>query len=153
MIPMTELGLGEEMFTHIDDTTDPPRQMSFAVDRIFAKCEAEKLEPVFVPIDLSFVEYLCKFRGVELPRVFRLTDQDRIKPVLLIKYPYLSALNSTEYLLIDGCHRYVRAALDERTLLLAYVIEERAFWEPFLVSGVPTETLEILLAKKRGLTG
>ncbi len=148
MLHASELSATEQIFTHIDDTVDPPRQMSFAVERIYAKCIEQGLQIFQVPITREDVAYTIKYRGIELERLNALSEADLVKPILMIRYP---GTTTDEYLMIDGCHRFVRNGVEGKTHTFAYVIEDDAFWEPFLVDGVPPMTLESLLNRKSGL--
>jgi hypothetical protein len=150
VIPLTDLRPREEVFTHVNDAS-PHTQLTFAVERIYAKCIADGLQQYLVPVERSNVEYMVRYRGIETHRLLRLTLDDLVKPVLFVRYEHGTGTESGSYLLIDGCHRYVKHALEGRSHIHAYVIEDREFWEPFLVDGVEPETLESLLGRPSGL--
>ena len=130
MIDVREIGIREEIFTHIPDDGGP--QITYAVTRMMLHCGLPDsgVEKFIVPVDEEHAKYCLAQRGVEQHRLDRLAEPWLWLPLLFIAQP------DSSHLLADGTHRYVR-------LWQMGVKETAAFmmtWDqaqPFIVEGVP----------------
>lgn len=148
MIPWQELRLefddrgipisGEIVFSHVDNKTGQVRH--FAVERINRDIAKMGTPPPIIqcPIDPTFVMFAMQHRGVEAHRWNRITPQDVCNyPILLAYMPGVGIDTPDQHLIIDGIHRYTRAAHWGWTHLPAYELPEE-FWEPYLID-IPQE--------------
>lgn len=137
----------EEVWNFIND--EPPfEQMTFVVTRLYKFCVENNWPLVRVPISRDIANFCLTNRGVEVHRLLRLTREDLNKPLLFIKY---DGRGRGTHLMVDGTHRLVRLVLMGMTETLAYVIEDRAIWDLFVVNGMPELNPEKLLTKASGL--
>lgn len=125
---------GEIVFSHVDDKTNEVRH--FAVERIERRLKTmDVLPPVIeIPIDPIFAVFAIRARGVEQHRLERVTPQDICNyPIMLARIPEVGR-DSAEIdgLIIDGIHRYVKAAMMGWKSIRAYLME-REFWEEYLI--------------------
>jgi len=137
----------EEVFTFVNDRP-PFEQLMFAVERLTKFCVETNFPLCKIPITAQDAEFCLKARGVEMRRLQRLRKEDLLKPLLFVRYE-----DRTEgtHLMIDGTHRLVRLVLLGITEAIAYVIEDRALWEPFVVQGAPLLDGERLIRSESGL--
>lgn len=127
---------GEVVFSHVDDKTGEVRH--FAVERIQRDINNGKLTlPIIeTPIDETFARFSFTQRGVEKHRIMRLlTTPTEIShyPVVFIHFPGVGRdIPESEYLMIDGAHRYCASAVLGWKTIRGYVMEPEQ-WEPYLI--------------------
>ncbi len=144
MIPYKDtLGHGEIVFTHQDEDGT---QLMFAVTRLQALLQTAGSPVVLAPVDEQFARWLPSHRGIEFSRLCALAGISSLDPVIFCAME--DAENS--YLLVDGSHRYLAAALNQSTYIRAYVVV-KAVWEQFLVEA-PQVDMEQLLKRPSGIS-
>lgn len=140
MIHIKELSEGEKTYTHQDDKTGEYR--IFAVDRMALWIEAHSLEVLkvkFLP-DAAFAKFVLENRGIEPHRLLRCD----------ISFPITLLLMSDDtHLIVDGNHRYVKAAMVGAELKANMLIKEQ--WEQFLVEGVSADLAAYSLSAFSGI--
>lgn len=143
MIPWQDLRLdfddkgslvsSEIVFSHVDNKTGKVRH--FAVERIERDIRKLGTPPPIIqcPIDKHFATYAMQHRGIEAHRWNRITPQDVCNfPILLAHFPGVGIDTAGEHLIIDGIHRYTRAAHWGWTHVPAYELRPE-FWGPYLI--------------------
>lgn len=129
---------GEIVFSHVDDVTGEVRH--FAVERIAKDIEKMAVPPpiIEVPIDQTFAQFCIRARGVEPHRWNRITPQDVCHyPILMAVMPGVGRDTKDSHLIIDGIHRYTRAAAWGWPSVRGYELQPE-FWQQYLVR-VPDE--------------
>jgi hypothetical protein len=122
------------MFSHLDleDGTQTYINITLLAEAV------KDLEIVQAPVCQKHAEFCIKYRGVETHRLQRLLDVKPSDPVLFASWP------DGTYLLIDGTHRYVAAAMRKEVEIKARIIPEE-IWRKFQLVGVkdpnPMQTL------------
>lgn len=103
MIPVSEISILEQVFTHIDPDTG--EVTCLAIDRL-KEDKRLRMKPVgLCPVTMEFAEFCLRERGVEPHRVARvLATYPDYDPVLF------AAWGDGSHLLIDGVHRYIACA-------------------------------------------
>jgi len=124
----------ETAFSHVDNETGEVRH--FAVTRIEKWLRTATQVPIIrVPIDMPFARYCMVHRGVEKHRYDRITKrQIMANPVIVARIPGVGKdAELEEHLIIDGAHRYCKAAHHFRmNSVLGYELQPYQ-WEPFLI--------------------
>lgn len=140
--PITAMDVWREaVFTLIEDDTG--KQTHFAVDRMIAWCTAAKLPVAAVAVDPQFAVYCVENRGVEFERLAQITFHHLTEPLIFCRQP------DGSHLLVDGHHRYVKAAQLAISYVRAYLLEPEQ-WEPFLIQGMPTVRKQDLMTHGLG---
>lgn len=123
---------GEIVFSHVDDKTDEVRH--FAVERIEKWLRTRTDIPIIrTRIDPIFAMFAVKYRGVEQHRFARITKrQIKTNPIVLAHMPGIGRDTTGEHLMIDGTHRYCKAAMLGMEHIHAYELQPE-HWEPFLI--------------------
>lgn len=124
---------GEICFSHVDDKDGTVRH--FAIDRINRELERMAALPQIIefPIDPVFAAFAMQHRGVEMHRWNRITPMDvAAYPILLAKMPGVGRDTPDSHLIIDGIHRYTRAASWGWQTMRGYELPEE-FWSRFLI--------------------
>lgn len=116
----------EEAFTYIDDENGG-KQTTFAVSRLRRYCEAHNIEKVKIPVEQHHADRFWTTRGVEQHRLDRLRLEDLTKPLLFILW------KDHDIIMLDGTHRYVRLFQLGVPECIAWVVEDRAVWERFII--------------------
>ncbi len=75
-------------------------------------------------LTMDVVPFIRQTRVTEEARLFSLTDEEKMEPVLVVLY------DDGEHLMIDGSHRALRAEYDGREFLRAYMIPEAFIFRP-----------------------
>lgn len=122
----------EIVFSHVDDKTNEVRH--FAVERIEKWLRTRSDIPIIrVPIDYVFAQFAFTYRGIEQHRFERITKrQIKTNPIVLAHMPGVGRDTTGEHLMIDGTHRYCKAAMLGMEHIHAYELQPE-HWEPFLV--------------------
>lgn len=135
--PSTMMGKGEMIYTYYDDDTKDV--YCFAVTRIMKEVKhllagMDKNGPhphlscIMAPIDPEQAQWFREKGGIEQRRLDRLTRE-----MLIDGEPLLLAHRSdNKLIMIDGAHRYVKAADLKIRELLAYVVKA-PIWVKYLV--------------------
>ena len=133
---LTDLGVFDEIFTHIDDVDG--HQTSWAVNALY-EYAVKTGQQYLVPVEKHHADYCVENRGVERERIAQLTANVEWlkKPILFVNLPDAS-------LLVDGTHRYVTHHLLGVPQILAYMVPfEEA--KVFIIEDAPQTTEEKLM--------
>jgi hypothetical protein len=126
MIPWHKC-LGEQVFSHVDEVGVTRH---FAVQRLFNYMAGTGTPLELTDITEQDVQYCLTSRGVEMDRVLRLKPWHLDIPLLFADWSELAGQEGA--IPIDGAHRIVRAFIEKRATLQAYVAP-RKLWERFLL--------------------
>lgn len=144
MIPASEIGPGDTMFTMFDDKTG--EQTDFAVERLRSFCEAN-LPVRILAVTKEHAHHIMLNRGIEQHRLDRLTVEACVTPLIFCHFN-----KDDSWMLVDGSHRYVKIALayggEE---CMTYMVEEEQ-WRPFTVKGARKRDPDELLNSFSGIT-
>jgi hypothetical protein len=133
---------GEVVFSHVDDKTGEVRH--FAVERLNKHIERMAVPPkrLEVKIDYQFAAFAITRRGIEPHRFERITPADIAQyPILLAHMPGVGRDTPDNHLIIDGSHRYVKAATLGWKTIPAYELPEE-LWKEFLIR-IPEELVAV----------
>jgi hypothetical protein len=141
-IPFEEaLASSEVAFTHIFEGIPT----SILTGRLIKDPRYLTLPVTTVAIDFEFAKFSLDYRGVERHRLERITTRD------LVKYPVtMCEWGDGSHLLVDGTHRYVRAALWGRTRIRARLVPI-TFWKEYEIVDAPPLPEHILLKMHSGI--
>ena len=113
------------LYTHVQpDGTN----IHINVDSLLAAIKAAQLEVVLVPVEMRVVRAFIDGNAISARRMMQLTPEQLFQPII---YGYDGTRDKAgrgNVLMIDGHHRYARAASDGLPLIRSYVVE-RYFWE------------------------
>jgi hypothetical protein len=141
MIDFLDLTPFEALFTHVDDITH--EQLTLAVDRLSTYLVSSGHEIVYIPITDEDSNYLRTHRGVDLERIRTMSDSALLTPLIFCQLP------NSEYLLVDGTHRYIRHSELRSAHAPAYVVS-REIWLDYSITNAPKVSESFLLqADKR----
>ena len=127
MIPLTELGVGEEIFEWVLNGD----HKFFNITRLRAYlAENPVAELVTADVTAQQAEFIIKNRGIEKRKLDRLRKPWLSQPILAL----LMADGTT--LIVDGHHRYVKLHMEGRTILEALIVPYE-IGERFLVEVPP----------------
>lgn len=119
---------GAVIFTHIDDETG--KVTTYSVTHLWLRVKeamrAGKLKATRIPVDRDFAKYCREHRGIEKHRLQRIKTKHLDEPLLMATQP------SGTHLMVDGHHRYVKAANLMKRTLPAYVLPP-SFWASCVV--------------------
>jgi hypothetical protein len=134
----TELGLTDEVFTHISD--EDGRQTTYAVTALIKRCQQGDIPKAKVPVEAAHAQYCVERRGVEKERLQALFAHPAwlTQPMLFIEMP------DGSHLLVDGTHRYTLAFAVGVPELIAYMIPWSVAKE-FIVEDAPQTTEDDLM--------
>ena len=147
MIEFKEMGKMEETFFWRSPTG---RDFIWATSRMREYAVETKREIYTVDLDMEFAQYALTNYGLEIERL------RRIKPHMIANSPIIYAAWDKEnmHTLVDGCHRYVMAALLGHEKMNAYVFPQKDH-EAFMIKNFPAYSDEFarqyLLGGKSGL--
>jgi len=146
MIPFESVK-GEITFTHEDDpVVDGIKgtQRTFAVQRILEHLKRPNhgFKLYLVPVDKDFANWMLTNRGLEPHRLLPLIGICSLEPIIFCAEE--DAENSN--LLIDGSHRFVAAAIQESTHILAYVLP-KSFWSQYLVAAPKIDMINLMTSR------
>jgi len=116
----------EIIFTHVAPATR--KVTHFAVSRLEAHLRAHPVEMARVAMNYDFARDAIVNRGIEEHRLKRITRRIiKTNPVIFAYDP----LDDT-HLLIDGSHRYVKAAMLGMDHIIGYIVEPD-LWQQYVV--------------------
>lgn len=124
MLRISDCRLRDEVFSHVDlDGT----VRHFNATKMLEACyyKAVPCELITAQMDLPFVDFILKNRGVERYKLDRLCEPFLSIPLLFADFPNTS-------LLVDGHHRYVRLAQRGDTEYHAFTVPD-GYWQKFLI--------------------
>lgn len=129
---LRDCGMGDEIFTHIDDDTREIRHFNATrLARDAGMLVAAGYASLYtVPMDHEFIALVEKYRGIEEWKVARLCDPYLSAPVLGVE------MEDGQVLTVDGHHRLVRHAREGREMYGMYVICAGR-WLEYLVTDMP----------------
>jgi hypothetical protein len=138
MLKLSDIGLYEQLFTHVYEGV----ATMIAAERMQKSEEYLALEIMMSPVEKHFAEWAMENRGVEQHRLERITPTELVSPLCYCEFPTPASLGGgISHLLVDGNHRYVKAAMMGVKLLPARVAPE-TLWRKFQVEGIPLEIAE-----------
>lgn len=133
---------GEVVFSHVDDGDGVLRH--YAIDRIVNYIEHAPVRPEIIEfqIDAVWAAFALTHRGVERHRLERITPADLAHyPIIMAHHPDGKGRpdHQGQHMVIDGHHRYCKAAMLGWRTLRAYVLPPE-LWEQYLIY-IPEEVL------------
>ena len=131
-IDIRELVRGEPLFTWVaDDGTN----IKIASTRLrnWVLLNQHTLEIFAVHVDIEMGTSWLSTGQCDPARVRGLNRRERREPIIFCKRPTFTD-GKPDVFLVDGHHRYARAALDGDPLIECWLIEEKD-WRPFQVVG------------------
>lgn len=142
-----DMPAGAVVFTHIDEHTQV--ETVFSVTHLWMAVRTAvatgKLEPTRIRVDPKFAKW-CKInRGVERHRLNRIKAKALNEPILMLQQPEKQTM-----LLVDGHHRYVKAANLMKRTIPAFLLPQEV-WELCIVTGLPPSTPEELARMYSGI--
>ena len=129
MISVKDMDPREPVFTFIEPSTQ--EEFSWAVQRL-AEWANKHAETFITPVERIGALMFVRDRGIEQHRLERLDPACLLDPIV-----YLDWGDGTQ-LLLDGHHRYVYAAMNGFTEILAHMLTHEQV-EPFRVEGIPPQ--------------
>lgn len=118
-----------QIFTHYDEVEG---QLDIAVSRIETICRDLPAPLHTIPLDAQYAALIEKQRGLEAPRLKRLTvEMCDAHPLLFLEFD-----RTKTHLLADGNHRYYCLHRFGRKLARAWIVPETV-WRAYLISGLP----------------
>lgn len=139
-IPVSEIDPFEVCFTHVHEGV----ATTIAVERLHKDPDFLKLKPFLTPVEEHFAKWAMENRGVEQKRLDRLTPAIFAQPLTYCEW------ENGSHLLVDGNHRYVKAAMLGVKELPARVVLP-PLWRKYVVSGIPMKWSEAFLTAPSGL--
>ena len=143
MIPVSDLALGETLFTHIDPVDGS--QTNLAIGRLVRHVIDADLPTKSVVLTLSDAKNIVMHRGLERHRYDRLTLELCKIPLVFCHWPDKS------WLLADGNHRYVRLVLEFQIRWTQAYLLEQDVWQDYVVDGKPSIDPKTLLRSFSGI--
>lgn len=147
MIANKDMSDWETIFAHVDDDTG--EHTNIAVGRLFPEVVAQiafgKLDIALVPVEEKIAAYFRTHRGVEDARLQRLSDDFKAyDPIMFACMP------DGTHLLVDGHHRYVKAAALGAEHIKAVLVPE-PIWREFQIAGLEPVSSKALRAMWSGI--
>jgi hypothetical protein len=145
MLDAKQFKVGDPIYTFVDDDGTNVHIASEQL-RIWciARDAAGELERFWTPTDLKLANKMLKDNTVLMNRVLALTPRHLETPIIYAK-TNTHTKGRPDVLLVDGHHRFVRACVEGRPFILAWVVE-RASWEEFQIDGLPSISQNLLRA-------
>jgi len=101
--------------------------------RLWCLANRASLEVKHVPVEMRIAfDFVDKNNSINADRLWTLTSKERMEPLI-----YCGGAGDIPDLLVDGHHRYCRAALDHWESISAWLLTE-AQWRPFRLKDLPT---------------
>lgn len=117
----------QELFTHINHETGETRVFAVTSMQKFAETHrCLEVKRINVKIDQAHIDVIIARRGIETPRLNRLKDEWRDKPILA------ALMHDGTFLVIDGNHRILKRWQAGIKNVNAYVFT-CPFWESFII--------------------
>ena len=138
MLDAKSLDKTEPIYTYTEDDLC----IHIASAKLRRVCLLVRPEIFYTPVSIDLANKFLEQNTVNMDRVFGLRPQDLLEPILYCKDGTFTD-GRPDVFLVDGHHRFVRAALEGREMIEAWVLEE-AQWRPFQISGLPDITSEQL---------
>ena len=148
MLNLWQMSLTDVVFSHRDtDGTD----RHFVITRLIERLKQGDDEIVEAPMDYAFALHVQHHFGIEQHRLARITpqvldDNPMIYAHFTPKSPQGRAvpIGGVDAILIDGAHRYLKAAMLGRQTIKAFLVPE-SLWTEYLLD-VPPELNEACMA-------
>lgn len=146
-LKLAEMPAGAVIFTHIDDKTGVVT--TYSITHLWQAVQhavKEGLKPSRVHIDRKFAKFVREERGIERYRLNRIKKKHLNEPVL-----FATQFDGSN-LLIDGSHRYVKAANLMQRTIPAFILPPEV-WYPFTMEDEDQSlTSDDLLRMKSGIS-
>jgi len=141
-IRLLDMGLYEPTYTHVGPD-GVNTQIASARLRAHVLKHITDFEVFNVPVRRKLAQDFFRDNAISMVRVHALTKEDRREPILFCKDgTFTRDVTSGDMLpdvfLVDGHHRYARAAMDGEPMIAAWVLE-LGEWEEFRI----VETIEL----------
>lgn len=147
MLKLKDIGLTEECFTHVHNGV----VTMICVVRMRQDAEFLALPIFSTPVKEKFAKWCMEHRGIEQHRLDRIDAHSLSEyPLTYCNLPKGPDLPNGAHLLVDGNHRYVKAAMLGMTEVPGRVVPEN-IWRRFQVGDVPIEIAEFFLAAPSGM--
>lgn len=138
MIDARTLSITDPIYTYSDEEIC----VHVASARLRRVCLAIMPEVFLTPVSIDLANKFLSENTISMDRVFALTPGDRHEPILYCRDGKFTD-GRPDVFLVDGHHRFVRAALEGQSMIEAWVLSE-AQWRPFQIFGLPEITGEQL---------
>jgi hypothetical protein len=132
MIHVSELDRKEPIYVWVADDGTNVRIASVRL-RNWVLLNQHLFEIFLVPVDPDMAKDWIRNKQCDPKRVMNLTYKERREPIIYCKRPTFTN-GRPDVFLVDGHHRYVRAAVDGDPFIECWLIEIPQ-WEPFKVIG------------------
>lgn len=136
---VTELNIMEQIYTFVDDNGT---NVHIASGKLLQWCLANNPEVFNTPVEDGIAAGFIRDNSVDLARALALTRKQLETPITYCKSGTFTN-GGPDVMLADGHHRYLRAALDGKKEIAAWVLEKEQ-WEPFKIDGLFDLTQEQL---------
>lgn len=139
-IDAKDIPLTEPIFTFAGNDGSTIR---IAVTRLRQWCLDNKPTVFLMPTEpLLAQKFVNNHKSVDLMRVLSMVKKDLEEPILYCRFDKVTR----DVMLVDGRHRYTRAALfDQKPYIECWVLEVEQ-WKPFEIIGAPAITQDQLRA-------
>lgn len=143
MIAVEDMNVWEIIFSHVDDDTGENNNIAVGrlIPHVAGLCATGALEVIWVSVEQDIAKYFRTNRGIEEVRLNRLpNNSDAVEPILFACMP------DQTHLLVDGHHRYVKAASLGAKHIKAVLVPE-LIWRKFQIVGlkpVNSATLRVM---------
>ena len=130
MMHHASLGNKEEVFSYKNE--DEP-EVHIAVGRLNSWLTEKNFPMRYMDIDPGFAEHCLTHRGIEQPRLDRLTMDAMFRPITTVQW-YED--RPSDVLVIDGHHRYVWAYQNGLKKILQWAVPWQ-YWQDYRINGLP----------------
>lgn len=131
MVQLSDLTVTDEVFTHVCPIDGTSTTYSVrALQRIISEA-TDGVMKAMVPVDQPFAEFCQENRGASIKKAKAMPPEVLAVPVIFVFLP-----KDQTHLLVDGHHRYIRAAADDSVFIEAFIVDAPV-WEPAVVTDMP----------------
>lgn len=141
--------LGHVVFTHISGGKTRCWSITVLLELIKVASEEDVIE-VTAFVDPEWAEWCKHNRGVEQHRLDRLTDADLKYPVVGMMVEDKDSPDGMTYLMVDGHHRYVYAAMKKKPTINCLILSPRLMKQAEIEDPIDID-LDVLLKSYSGL--
>ena len=145
MIDGSRLSPWEQIYTFV---ARDGRNIHIHAPRLRLHCLAMQYDVVLVPVDYKLARSFLRTNTVDPRRVVTMTPEAAFEPIILCKTEAFGTNDPIipDVLMVDGHHRFTRAAMDGLKTIRAYLLE-LSQWQPFTVVNLPDTTQKRLTAE------
>lgn len=141
-IPHNQINPMEVVYSSFDGDDD----FFLAVTRLYEHLKETNRPIVKMPVSVEHANYVGKNRGIEFPRMLRLSAVpfEQWEPIIVCQ------MKDDSFEIVDGNHRYVRAAGLGKTEIDSWTLKYRE-WQPFRIIGMPQDITANDIPKTSGI--